>query len=264
MPAPSSIKKLVLAGSGIKTIAHVTNEMKAAVSSADLVLYLLNEPISEQWIIKHAKNAVSLSPIYFSYDERATAYDAIADEIIKRFNEYDNICVVFYGHPTIFAAPGIKAIQIAESLGIQCSILPAISADGCLYADLKIDPGKGGCFSIDATELLLYQRAIDPNSHVILWQIGLIGNFENPSKGFNPKGMELLVEHLFMYYNKETKAVLYEAAMYPKISPKLIEFNLSDLSTQALTSISTLYIPPVANNLKAQQTILQKIAAYPS
>ena len=262
MSAHSTIqKKLVLAGSGIKTISHITNEVMAAVISADLVLYLLNEPISEQWIIKHAKNAVSLSEIYFSYDKRVAAYDAIADEIVRNFNEYNNICVVFYGHPTIFAAPGIKAIQIAESIGIQCSILPAVSADGCLFADLKIDPGKGGCFSIDATELLLYQRPIDSKSHVILWQIGLIGNFEKPSKGFNQKALDLLIEHLLTYYDEKTQAVLYEAALYPRIAPKLIEFNLPDLSKQALSPISTLYIPPLANDVRAKQTILQKLAA---
>ena len=43
-------KKLIITGSGIKSLSHLTVESQAAIEQADIVLYLLNEPILAQWV----------------------------------------------------------------------------------------------------------------------------------------------------------------------------------------------------------------------
>lgn len=53
--------------------------------------------------------------------------------------------------------------------------MPGISAIDCLFADLKIDPASMGLQSYDATEFLLYDENFSTTSHLVLWQIAIIG-----------------------------------------------------------------------------------------
>jgi uncharacterized protein YabN with tetrapyrrole methylase and pyrophosphatase domain len=79
--------------------------------------------------------------------------------------------VVFYGHPTVFAKSALDAVIKLEKENYVTKILPAISSEDCLFADLRIDPGSDGCQSYEATDFLIRRKKIDPTSHLILWQI---------------------------------------------------------------------------------------------
>ena len=48
---------LVLVGSGIKFVSHITNEAKASIEQADKVLYLVNEPAIGEWIRRTNSNS---------------------------------------------------------------------------------------------------------------------------------------------------------------------------------------------------------------
>ena len=61
---------LVVVGSGIKSIAHLTEETKRVIQNADKVLYLVNEDNLKTWINRESKEAESLEPIYFNYPKR--------------------------------------------------------------------------------------------------------------------------------------------------------------------------------------------------
>nr|WP_267313967.1 SAM-dependent methyltransferase [Legionella antarctica] len=143
-------------------MSHFTTEFKTYTTSADKVLYLVNEPVTKQWIERYSKLSESLEPIYFSEIDRQNSYDKIRDKILTDLGTYNFITVVLYGHPTIFADPGLQAIIAAQKNSIETIILPGISVENCLYADLKIDPGQFGCFHVEATELLVYDKIIDP------------------------------------------------------------------------------------------------------
>lgn len=52
---------------------------------------------------------------------------------------------VFYGHPGVFVSPSHRAISIARFEGYEAKMLPAVSAEDSLYADLGIDPSRPGC-----------------------------------------------------------------------------------------------------------------------
>lgn len=235
----------------------MTKEAEAHIKKAELVLFLVNEPVMEEWIIVHAKNAQNLATIYFSQSNRADAYRLISEEILLSLERYDFVCVIFYGHPTVFAHPGLDAIKKAKQIGVETKVLPAVSAEDCLFADLEIDPGDCGCYSVEATDLLVYQRCPDISSHLIIWQIGMLGNLGHESI-VKLEAMELFIKHLLDFYSGDHLVVLYEASFYPGIDCSIKKIMLKDLAGQRISRISTLYIPPWKKN-KANLLVLKKL-----
>lgn len=241
------MKKLAIVGSGIKTLSHLTNEAKAHIIHADKVLHLVNEPLMKQWLDKHSKQSESLDNIYFDHGRRIDAYQAIAEHMYQQLLEHDYICIVLYGHPTVFAAIGLDLLRLIEKnqLEVEHVSVPGISAMDCLFADLNVDPGNCGCFSVDVNDLLLFQKNIEPHSHLILWQIGLIGNCGAPDAEVDKDKLCYLKDYLLEFYEETHEVVLYEASLYPSVSPKIIKATLSNLVELPYTSLSTLYIPPL-------------------
>ena len=152
---------------------------------------------------------------------------------------------MFYGHPTVFAQPAIDAAIKAKQKGYYIKVLPGISAEDCLFADLLIDPSSSGCHSFDATDFLIRERRADPSSHLILWQVGIIGVLKQKRKHNNTKGAIILLNYLKNTYPENHMITLYEAAIYPHFDPKIKKLKLKNLPTAKFSSISTLYIPPL-------------------
>ncbi len=237
---------LVVVGSGIKFISHLTHEAKINIAQADNVLYLVNEPAMQEWIHKTNQNAESLDEIYFQYALRSESYQAITQYILEILRKGKQVCVVIYGHPTVFALPALNAVKQAREEGYYATILPGISAEACLFADLLIDPGSHGCLSFETTDLLVRSRTIDPTCHVILWQVSIIGALNHPTNWDNSKGAKLLLNYLLQYYSADYLVTLYSAAQYPGFASVIQQFKLSALPHADFSRISTLYIPPVS------------------
>ncbi|HAU2049235.1 TPA: methylase, partial [Legionella pneumophila] len=105
------MKVVALVGTGIKTIAHITEEAKGYISTCDKVIYLVNEPLLERYIRKLAKSSESLDEIYFNSKSRESAYNNIAQYIYSAIEDVRSLCVVIYGHPCVFATPGLLAFS---------------------------------------------------------------------------------------------------------------------------------------------------------
>lgn len=235
------MSQLIVVGTGIKSVAHLSQETIVIIRQAARVLYLVNEPLMKEWIARENSNSQSLDELYFSCEKRIDAYQAITDFIVSENDRYASLCVVFYGHPVVFASSALKAVHQLKQRNMPAIILPAISSLDCLYADLAIDPGEQGCFSADVTDFLVYKRQFDIRSHVILWQVGSLGAF-NQAK---TTCLDVLQDYLLQYYPKSHQVCLYEASQYPSVLPRMDYLPLENLKEQAVNSISTLYIPPL-------------------
>lgn len=255
---------LTLCGAGIKTLAHVTEEMLAALETADQVLYLVNEPLCERWIQQRAKQAESLVDLYFSSPDRRTSYEAITHKILTVLETVEHLCVVFYGHPCVFANPGLLAVHhVLTTTQHDAIILPGISAMDCLFADLAIDPGVPGCQFVEATDLLIYERKLNPELHLLIWQIATLGQLGHASCEdalLSKQRYTRCYEHLRRWYPKTHPMVIYEASLYPTIAPVIRNHQLQDLIAQPeMTTLSTLYLPPLETTrrpAKAMQDLL--------
>lgn len=245
MEISTNLSSLVVVGSGIKFFSHLTTEAITYIQQSDVVLYLVNDPILKLWIQKQNKNTETLDFLYNSSPLRTEVYQRITDYVLGHLYQKKHVCFVLYGHPSLFSRPGLEAVKQAQKEGYFAKILPAISAEACLFADLLIDPGSLGYQSFEATDFLIHQRKFDASSHLILWQIDAIGIVDQESTNNKKTGILLLLDYLKHFYNSEDKIIIYEAAQYPGFEPKITRIKLQHLPDIQLSAISTLYVPPI-------------------
>jgi hypothetical protein len=156
------------------------------------------------------------------------------------------VCAVFYGHPGIFAWSPHKAIEVARAEGFAAHMEPGISAEDCLYADLGIDPGRFGCQHFEASQLLFYERRIDPTGYLVLWQVALVGDWSLTRFETGPAYRQVLVDLLSQDYPLDHEVIIYHGATLPIEKPKIRRITLRELSGTRLTSQETVILPPAA------------------
>jgi hypothetical protein len=236
---------LIIAGSGIKLVGHMTLEVKATIEQADKVLYVVNESAMARWIHRLNPTAESLHTLYAPGKPRPDTYVEMVDAILSHVRQGKKVCAVFYGHPGVFVNPGWKAIEQARAEGYEAKMLPGISAEDCLFVDLALDPARNGCQSYEATDFLLRPRRFDPTVPLILWQIGVVGEKGIPDDEPSRHGLRLLAGVLEKHYGSEHEVVVYEATLYPILDPVILRLPLGELATADFTPIATLYVPPL-------------------
>jgi uncharacterized protein YabN with tetrapyrrole methylase and pyrophosphatase domain len=246
---------LVVVGSGIKSISHLTTEAKAYIEQSNKVLYLLNEPAMKSWIQRINANAESLDPIYTAYPLREQSYLAITNHILNAVRQNQHVCVALYGHPAVFATPALEAVVQAKQEGYFAKVLPGISSEDCLFADLLIDPASHGCLSLEATDLLVHRRKIDVSCHVILWQVSVIGMLGHEKSYDNQNGLNMLYAYLIKYYPLCHELILYSASQYPGLDPMIKKFPLGHLREMQFTRVTTLYVPPLKRPMSNKKAL---------
>ena len=237
---------LTVVGTGIQLVSHLTLAAKAWIEQADKVLFAVADPITARWLRSLNATAESL-PYNTNNHRRRETYHEMVEMILSEVRQGLNVCAVFYGHPGVFADPAHTAIKQARQEGFQAQMLPGISAEDCLFADLGLDPGRNGCQSFEATDFLIRQRRFDANSALILWQIAMVGNlgFYKPEEHF--RSLTVLTEVLKRHYRSEHEVIVYEAAIYyPVCEPVIQQVPLAKLPEAKVTQVSTLYVPPKA------------------
>jgi uncharacterized protein YabN with tetrapyrrole methylase and pyrophosphatase domain len=237
---------LIVIGTGIKTVGQLTVEAIAWMQEANSLLYVVGDPVAEAVIKRLNPNgAVSLSNYYEEGKQRIYAYNAMVEHILGCVRSGDNTVAAFYGHPGVFAYPSHESIRRARSEGFPARMLPSVSSEDCLFADLGVDPAVGGCQSYEATDFLLTAPAIDASSQLILWQIGTLGDWTYKRFKYDTSAMPLFVQKLSQFYPMSHLITVYEAPMFPGIEPMISQIPLYSLIDFPITAAMTLYIPPV-------------------
>lgn len=248
---------LTVVGCGIKSVSHITVEAQVHIEKSEKVLFLVNSPLIGEWIRVQNPRAESLGTLYYSQKMRLDCYRAITSYIVEEVKKPQHVCVVLYGHPTVFAMPALDALKQLKQDHYNAWILPAVSAEDCLFADLCIDPSSHGCQSYEATGFLTRPCLFDPRCHLILWQVGVIGCFHHPEGFDNKKGLTVLRDYLAKHYGLEHEVILYEAATFPHDKPRIERLALKDLAQAYFSEISTLYVPPLSRIACDPHMVLQ-------
>ncbi len=237
---------LVVVGTGIRTVGHLTTEAIAWIKAADTVLYLVADPVAEEAIRElNPHNAMSLRGYYGEGLARVQSYEAMVEHIMSCVRAGQRTCAAFYGHPGVFAFPSHESIRRARAEGYAARMLPGVSAEDCLFADLGVDPAVNGCMSIEASDFLLHERVIDTTSALVLWQIGVVGDWTYRAEGYQLGALPMLVAKLTALYGEAHEAFLYEAATLPGLPPHILPIALTHIAPVYLNAGSTLYVPPL-------------------
>ena len=238
---------LTIVGTGFRISGQVTPEALSAIQSADKFLHLVQDVVTHRWLESTNPTAESLYSSYLPGRPRRETYEEMVERMLAPVRQGKRVCAAFYGHPGVFVTPAHEAIRRARAEGFEAEMLPGISAEDCLVAELGFDPGAGGCQSFEATDFLIRGRIFDPTSHLVLWQVGAIGVADFRSGDYwNPSGVAILAKYLAATYGAAHEAVVYESPVYPICPPTRHRCRLDELSEAPITLASTLYLEPLS------------------
>lgn len=245
VPATDKKGSQIVVGTGIRTVGQLTVEAIAWMQVADRVLYLVGDPIAEVMIHRLNPDAAeSMADYYEEGQPRIDAYNRMVERILRAVRARETTVGAFYGHPGVFAYPSHESIRSARAEGYSAKMLPGVSAEDCLFADLGVDLAVGGCQSYEATDFMLNGPVIDPSSQLILWQIGTLGDWTYQTRQYDTRSMPMLVQRLAQFYPLTHVITVYEAAMFPGTEPVIDQIQLHALAYFPVTAAKTLYVPP--------------------
>jgi uncharacterized protein YabN with tetrapyrrole methylase and pyrophosphatase domain len=236
---------LTVVGTGIQIAAHLTPAAREAIESADVVLAVVTDPVTLMLVEEINPATRSLHGLYEQGRDRRETYAAMAEEILREVRDGKRVCAAFYGHPGVFVDPSHRAVAQARAEGYRAELLPAISAEDCLLAELGVDPAEDGCLSYEATDFLARDREVVSTAGLVLWQIGTVGNAKGSAEAAVP-GLPVLVEKLLRYYPADHEVVVYQASQFRSLESMIHRVPLGELEPERVTAMSTLYVPPVA------------------
>ena len=213
---------LTCVGSGIKGIAQLTLEAVDWIRHADVVCYCCPDPATVVWIRQNAKAQLDLGAFYADGRHRLETYTLMTACLLSLVREGKAVCAVFYGHPGLFVYPTHRACAAAKAEGYAVRMLPGISAADCLFADLGFDPSQAGCVMYEATDMLLRRRPLLADSHVIIWQVGVVGEAQWQAAGHTNRYAGYLIDYLLETYEATHKVFHYQGTQYPML-PSVIQ-----------------------------------------
>lgn len=250
--------RLACVGLGMTLGSHLTPLARSHIEQADVVFAGVSDGIVELWLQRMHKDVRSLQPYYQQGKSRMKTYRQWVELILAEVRAGKRVCGVFYGHPGIFAWSPHKAIELARAEGFEAHMEPGISAEDCLYADLGIDPGRFGCQHFEASQLLFYERRIDPTGYLVLWQVGLVGDRSLARFQTGPAYRQVLVDLLSQDYPLEHEVIIYRGATLPIERPRVRRVALRELPHVPVTAEETVVVPP-AQPLKLNHALRQRL-----
>src|SRR5688500_6516418 len=131
---------LTVVGTGFLVAGQVTPESLASIKAADRFFFLVAEPATRLWLESQHAAAEPLDDVFWEGRPRQPAYDEIVERLLAPVRKGLHVCAAFYGHPGVFVHPSHEAIRRARSEGFAARMLPGVSAEDCLFADLAVDP----------------------------------------------------------------------------------------------------------------------------
>jgi uncharacterized protein YabN with tetrapyrrole methylase and pyrophosphatase domain len=236
-------KRLIIVGTGIQTPNQLTIESREWIRKADIVLHGVADPISLKVLHGLNLNLECLNNFYEKGRPLGQTYKLMVERILLAIEEYDIVCVALYGHPGAFVYSSHKAIEIARTKGVQTKMLPGVSSFDCMIADLGFDPSDNGCILVEATDLILHNRKIEPTFNLVIWQVGFIGELKYQSNGQYRNNINLLKEYLLNYYPGEHQVTFYVASQIPFCEPLIIKTKIMNLDEDQPPVISSLFVP---------------------
>jgi uncharacterized protein YabN with tetrapyrrole methylase and pyrophosphatase domain len=232
-------------GIGIGGVGQTTFESAALIRSADKVFYCVIDTAVELWLRELNPSAESLTPLYEEGKDRSITYAQMVEAFVGSMRSGKSTCAVYYGHPGVFVEATHRAIRRLRREGYAARMVPAVSADGCLFADLLVNPGDHGMQSYEASDFLVSRRRIDARTGLLLWQVGVLGERDWTAKPRrHPERIAQLTDRLRRQYPDDHQVVLYFASTFPCDPPMVRRFALRDLPRRRVYPMELLYVPP--------------------
>ncbi len=250
---------LVCVGTGMTLGAHISPIAKSHIEQANVVFSLMANGFAEKWLEEMNNDVRSLQHFYAEGKNRNITYNEMVETILTEVRNGKKVVAAFYGHPGVFACVSHRAIKKAHSEDLTATMVPGISAEDCLYADLAIDPGKTGCSHYETSQFMFYKRNIDTSAHLILWQVALAGDKSLGKFSTGKAYRQVLVDLLLEDYPSDHQVILYQAKGIAIDTMREDKIALTELVDAELFMHTTLVIPPCCK-MQPNEELLAKLA----
>ena len=262
---PAEPGELTVIGSGIEAVGFTAAD-EMLIRDADEVFFCVADPATSVWIKARRPDAYDLYVLYDDSKLRYLTYMQMTEAMLHYVRQGRRVVAIFYGHPGIFVLSTHRAVIIARREGHRAVMRAAVSALDALCADLGVDPSQPGLQTFEATDMLVRRRRIDPCMHLVVWQVGLIGELGYRRQGYLNSGFSILLDYLEEVYGTGHTVVNYVASRYPGIEPladsrPLAAFRDPDAQAK-VTGISTFYLPP-KEAAPADEEMLTRLGLLP-
>ena len=251
---------LACVGVGITLGSHLTPLARSYIEKSDVVFVAVSDPVVERWVEQMHRDVRSLQALYREGKSRMRTYQEMVDAMLVEVRAGKQVCAAFYGHPGVFAWSPHAAIERARSEGFSAHMEPGISAADCLYADLGIDPGQHGCQHFEASQLLFYERRIDPSAYLVLWQVAVAGDRTLARFSTGAAYRKLLVDLLARDYPLDHELIVYRAATLPILEARIQRSVLRELPELPIDLADTVVLPPTREPA-VNQAMLERLEA---
>ena len=248
---------IVCIGGGMTIGAHLTPRNRSYIEQADVV-FVAGHHALELWLAEMNDDVRSLQYLYGELKERKITYREMVTVMMEEVRAGKQVVAAFYGHPGVFAWSTHRVIKVARKEGYHAHMEPGISAEDCLFADLGIDPGTYGCQNFEASQMMFFERRIDPSAYLILWQASIAGSLVQDCVGTGHEHRRLLVELLSEHYPLDHKVALYECPTLPINQPRIEWITLEEFISADVSQITTLVLPP-AKKMSRNHAMLEKL-----
>ena len=243
-----TLGELIILGSGIETVGF-THADELYIKEADKVFYCVADPATLVWLKNLRPDGYDLYVLYGEGKQRYVTYMQMTEAMLHYVRKGQKVVGIYYGHPGVFVLSTHRAVQIGRQEGHRVVMRAAVSALDTLCADIGIDPSTPGMQTFEATDVLIRQRRLDPELHLVLWQVGLVGDLGYRREGSLNTGFTLLLDYLEGVYGPEQRIINYIGSRYPGIDPICEEHTIASLRLpevqSGVTGISTFYLPPI-------------------
>ncbi|WP_197419283.1 SAM-dependent methyltransferase [Burkholderia sp. BDU5] len=244
---PALPGSLEILGSGIEAIGF-TRADEARIRAADHVFFCVADPATKVWLLRERPDAYDLYTLYDDSKRRYVTYMQMAEAMLHPVRHGLRVVAIFYGHPGIFVLATHRAVRIARREGHRAEMRAAVSALDTLCADLSVDPSQPGMQMYEATDMLIRARRPDTGLHLVLWQVGLIGELGYRRQGYLNSNFSVLLDYLEVLYGTDHPVVNYVGSRYPGVDPVIDRQTIASLRDPSarnwVTGISTFYLPP--------------------
>ena len=164
-PLPG-LGEVVFVGTGFSLVTQTTPEALAAMQRADKLFHVVAEPAAAVWMNSLTRCGIPRGPLPRGGKPRRETYREIVDSVLAHVRLGKKVCVALYGDPTVGCDPTQMLLAHGREEGFAVRILPGISSDACLYADLGIDPMEDGIQAYEASLFVQRRPRIDTRTPI--------------------------------------------------------------------------------------------------
>ncbi len=253
---------IYIVGLGVLNVDQITRETERVLRESNEVLYVDTGVATRAYLEGLCPRVTSLFETSYEEDaHRLSAYHHMAARVVDAAMDHPPVTFAMHGHPTVGAYAPFLIRDMAGLLNLDVLVLPGVSAMDCLFAELMVDPCVGGLQMVEATDLLLRRRPLQPDVPALIWQIGCVETSLHTARISKPERFERLRAHLLRFYPAEHQATAVYSTPHPLMPSTIHRFALADLGAHAhlLHAGFTLFLPAVHERPIEDQVLLRQI-----